>query len=156
MVAVNRWSNQSSIGVEMVRDRCECVRARANIHAVTVRVFQKGCREEPPTPIEPPGALPHRRDWLLRSALRLLGCARALWVERRGKRGQASRRAATAAITDAGYRSHASYVWRRRTRRTTACFNEGLGKPMESHMYIGGGILGTILIIALIYLLRRA
>jgi hypothetical protein len=43
------------------------------------------------------------------------------------------------------------------TRRATACFNEGLNQPTEIHMYIGSGILGTILIIALIvYLLRRA
>lgn len=43
------------------------------------------------------------------------------------------------------------------TRRATACFNADLDKLTEIHMYIGGGILGTILIIALIvYLLRRA
>lgn len=43
------------------------------------------------------------------------------------------------------------------TRRATACFNADLDKLTEIHMYIGGGLLGTILIIALIvYLLRRA
>ena len=43
------------------------------------------------------------------------------------------------------------------TRRATACFNGDLNQPTEIHMYIGSGILGTILIIALIvYLLRRA
>lgn len=43
------------------------------------------------------------------------------------------------------------------TRRATACFNGDLNQPTEIHMYIGTGILGTILIIALIvYLLRRA
>lgn len=43
------------------------------------------------------------------------------------------------------------------TRRTAACFNVKFDKPTEIHMYIGGGILGTILIIAvIIFLLRRA
>lgn len=42
------------------------------------------------------------------------------------------------------------------TRRTAVCFNEGLHSLTEIHMYIGGGILGTILIIALIlYVVRR-
>jgi hypothetical protein len=42
------------------------------------------------------------------------------------------------------------------TRRTAVCFNEGLHRFTEIHMYIGGGILGTILIIALIlYVVRR-
>lgn len=43
------------------------------------------------------------------------------------------------------------------TRRTTACFNEDSDRFTEIHMYIGSGILVTILIFALvIYLLRRA
>jgi hypothetical protein len=43
-----------------------------------------------------------------------------------------------------------------RTRPSLSCLDQGVGRLQETHMYIGGGILGTILIIALIvYLVRR-
>jgi len=38
----------------------------------------------------------------------------------------------------------------------SACSNNTVGKPQEIHMFIGGGILGTILVILLIlWLVRR-
>jgi hypothetical protein len=42
------------------------------------------------------------------------------------------------------------------TDRPSACSNHSVGGPQEIHMFIGGGILGTILVIALIvYFVRR-
>jgi hypothetical protein len=42
------------------------------------------------------------------------------------------------------------------TRRCQSCFNDGCYDPTEIHMYIGGGILGTILVICLIvWLVQR-
>jgi hypothetical protein len=42
------------------------------------------------------------------------------------------------------------------TRRCSSRLNASLDGPKEIHMYVGGGILGTILLIVLIvYLLRR-
>ena len=42
------------------------------------------------------------------------------------------------------------------TGRLAPCSNETGWKQPENHMYIGGGILGTILVIVLIvYLVRR-
>jgi len=44
-----------------------------------------------------------------------------------------------------------------RTDQCAACLNYIVGESQETHMYIGGGILGTLLVIALIfYLARRA
>jgi hypothetical protein len=42
------------------------------------------------------------------------------------------------------------------TARWPACSNDLVGKSQETFMYIGGGILGTVLLIVLIlYLARR-
>jgi hypothetical protein len=42
------------------------------------------------------------------------------------------------------------------TEPRAGCSNHTVGRPEEIHMYIGGGILGTILVIVLIvYFVRR-
>jgi hypothetical protein len=42
------------------------------------------------------------------------------------------------------------------TRRYRPCFNDGCYDSTEMHMYIGGGILGTVLVICLIvWLVQR-
>jgi hypothetical protein len=42
------------------------------------------------------------------------------------------------------------------TNQVSRCSNDAVGEPEEIHMYIGGGILGTILVIVLIlWLVRR-
>lgn len=90
-MAVNRWSDQSSISAAIVRVRCERVRAQANIRGREVSIAPELC------------VAASRLAELLRASM------------------------------------------------------GNLNQPTVIHMYIGSGILGTILIIALIvYLLRRA
>jgi len=49
------------------------------------------------------------------------------------------------------------YVRQRADSVLTWCSNHTSVNQLESHMFIGGGILGTLLVIALIvYLFRRA
>jgi hypothetical protein len=51
---------------------------------------------------------------------------------------------------------HGSTYASAQTQRLSRCCNDTVWQPQENPMYIGGGILGTLLVIVLIlYLVRR-